>query len=240
MSFNDIKYAAFGTLIAEIVTLPICTIRTNYINNKLKSPISTIKNIYSNRGIYGFYQASLPALSGQVISTSCKYFTYHRYKKITENLSIDNTLGSIISGSLGGITVSFITHPIDVIKVNKQMGTRNYSIKNFYRGFTPTLCKAGFSGALFFPLQEIILRKTNNVDLSSCLTSIIATIAMQPLDYVKIRRISDHNFTFKGLAKEIIGGDIKINELYRGLSLNLCRIVPHFIIVMKVIHYLNR
>ena len=66
---NDWYVAGFATLIAEMVTLPICTLKTNY---QVLNPFSfyqpyarppyslrkIIKFIYHHKGWIGFYNAS--------------------------------------------------------------------------------------------------------------------------------------------------------------------------------------
>lgn len=57
MSDNALKniYAScIGSLIAEIITTPICTIKTVYQNNKSFTVSATIKHIYEMNGMKGF------------------------------------------------------------------------------------------------------------------------------------------------------------------------------------------
>ena len=64
--FRNIVYSSLATSIAELATLPICTIKTNYQNTHSNSIINTAKSIYSRGGIKPFYAASVPAIFGQV------------------------------------------------------------------------------------------------------------------------------------------------------------------------------
>ncbi len=56
MSHIDLISSAIGTIVAEIITLSICTIKTNYQTHlHHKSIFHTYKNIINTRGIRGFF-----------------------------------------------------------------------------------------------------------------------------------------------------------------------------------------
>ena len=78
---NVLYASAFGTLTAELLTLPICTIKTIYQNNPYFNTVETIKHIYKQNGYIGFFSASTPAIIAQVISTSSKYTFYQKIKE---------------------------------------------------------------------------------------------------------------------------------------------------------------
>ena len=128
----DFINSSTATILAEIATLPICTTKINFQNGTHINIRSTILSIYNTRGIKGFYKASLPSVSGQVLSIVSKYTLY---RKLNE---INNSHWSMkyLNGILCGLAVSLITHPLDVIKVNMQMNTKElikkFSFKFFY------------------------------------------------------------------------------------------------------------
>ena len=146
-SKNNIINSMIATTIAELITLPICTIKTNHQNNiniskthtdviihncsEVKALIRifqykntsipifyTIKNIYNNGGIKAFYKASFPAITSQVFSTSSKYFLYRYLDDINYQYS-----NKILNGMISGIIKSFFTHPIDFLKIYWQKYT---------------------------------------------------------------------------------------------------------------------
>lgn len=55
---NQLISSSLATAIAELATLPICLVKTNYQNTNQNIPW-IIKQIYSREGITGFYRASL-------------------------------------------------------------------------------------------------------------------------------------------------------------------------------------
>ena len=123
-NINKLFASGFSTFIAEIITLPICTIKTVYQNNLTFTVKDTINHIYKQNGYKGFIHAFGPSIFSQILSTSSKYTIYEYIKTIrsTEKNDItNNSLNGMISGILGSI----ITHPIDVWKNYKQRN-QNY------------------------------------------------------------------------------------------------------------------
>lgn len=231
MSLNNFYSSLIGTGIAEIITLPICTLKTNFQNSNHQSIKELTKKIYLKHGIKAFYNASFPAIAGQMISTSTKY-TIYKYLTSNEKNPIKNRF---VNGMIGGITSSLMTHPLDVIKVHLQMNynftseLKKEGFKLFYRGYSKTFTKIAISSSCFFPIYDTIFDKIPNPLISSTVSGFISAIIMHPVDYLKTRHMS---------GKPLYQG---YNPLvyYKGLTLNLLRIVPHFIITMTIIEYLK-
>lgn len=228
--YKNMFYSSTATAIAEFATLPICTIKTNFQNihdmKQKPSIINVTKTIYNRGGIKAFYAASYPAITGQIFSTTSKY-TLYRYFESLPDYPIKN---KFLNGMTAGLISSIFTHPLDVIKVHRQM---NYPLNSFnilYRGYSKTFIKIGISSSIFFPLYDTVNNYINNPFLASSTSGIIACIIMHPIDYLKTRHMS-------GL--QLYQGYNPITY-YRGLSINLLRIVPHFIITMGVIEYMKK
>jgi len=229
---NNIIFSSVGTAIAEFTTLPICTIKTNYQNTNSTSIISTTKDIYNRSRISGFYAASFPAIAGQMFSTASKY-TIYRYLDTNTNYPIKN---KFFNGMTAGIISSLVTHPLDVIKIHIQMSIpfrneiRKYGFGIFYRGYSKTFVKIGISSSLFFPLYDYFKEKITNPVFSAALSAGVTTVCMHPIDYLKTRHMA-------GL--KLYNGLNPLNY-YKGLTINLMRIVPHFIITMNIIEILEK
>lgn len=227
----NLSFSALAASIAEIITLPICTTKTKYQNTNSTSVISTTKSIYKESGIKGFYRALIPAVCGQSFSTSSKYVLY-RYIE-SKQIPYSNRF---VNGIISGILSSLITHPLDSCKIYMQMNTSiitdiklNGMFNIVYRGYSKTFFKVILSSALFFPIYDTIREYTNDSILASFASAVISTSIMHPIDYLKTRHIYGLSL-YNGL-----------NPLtyYKGLSLNLMRIVPHFIITMSIIDILT-
>ena len=78
-SIDRVVNSAIATGVAEIVTLPICTLKTVYQNTSSVSFVESAKKIYITSGIKGFYKASVPAIMSQMFSTSSKYAFYRKF-----------------------------------------------------------------------------------------------------------------------------------------------------------------
>ena len=214
--------SSFATGIAEISTLPICVLKTNFQTDKQLAIPHLIRNIYQTRGIKGFYSASIPALSAQIISTSGKYTLYR--------IGTSNDVPKIISGIGSGVVISVITHPLDFIRIALQRGEgiselmNNNGLKTFYRGYSKNLTKVVIGSSLFFPIYDFSKSIVDNPIYASMSSAVISTIIMQPFDYIKTRNIAGLKW-YQGM------NPIKY---FKGCSLNLLRIVPHFTIVMTL------
>jgi hypothetical protein len=91
-----------------------------------------------------------------------------------------------------------------------------------YRGYSKTFIKILSSSAFFFPIYDMVREQNYHPVVSSLISAIISTTLMQPIDYLKTRHIAGLQL-YQGFNPLIY---------YKGLSLNLARIVPHFIIMM--------
>jgi hypothetical protein len=228
---NDLYASAAATLIAEVATLPICTTKTCYQTSNSSSITQVIRQIYKENGIYGFYRASIPAITSQMISTSSKYVLYRQF---------DKKMNRVSAGIFSGIISSLVTHPMDYFRIAMQTSNKwTTNVSNdfntigprvLYRGYSKSFSKVVVGSALFFPLTDFFRDTFNSIILSSFMSSIISTTIMHPIDYLKTRHI-------KGLP--LYNG---LNPLpyYKGLSLNLMRIVPHFTITMSLIDYFSK
>jgi hypothetical protein len=212
-----------GTLLAELATLPICTIKTIYQNNPNHSIRDSIKYIYGTSGYSGFIQASKPAIISQIISTSSKYTFYEILKKYRKTENSD-FIGNSVNGMCSGILGSFITHPFDIWKNYKQRNQcfqyalkyASSKIKVLYRGYLGALGKNITLYSMLFPLNDYYKSIFDNVIISASLTTLTITLFIQPFDYYKVVKMANN----------------KPKYPFRGLSLMLARSLPHFVITM--------
>lgn len=229
-SKKNILFSALGVSLAEIATIPICTTKTCYQNTNSNSITNTIKIMYNNGGLKSFYRASYPAIGSQVFSTTSKYFLY----KYLENTNYPYS-NKFLNGLISGLSVSLVTHPIDFIKIHWQMNTsiiKTFKEKGYgsiYNGYSKNLLKTTIGSLLFFPLNDTFKEYFHNPILASACSAIISTTLCHPADYMKTRQIYGLPW-FQGYNPK---------QYFKGLSINLIRIVPHFVIVMTTIEYLN-
>ena len=220
-----------GASIAEIITLPLCTIKTNHQVENNKYLRDTIQKIYKKYKFFGFYQASIPAIVSQVVSTATK-FSFYKYLSQIRNTDKSDILQNSINGVVGGLLGSFICHPIDVYKNYKQRGANYFEElkikkhKILYQGYSQTILKNVVLYSILYPTYDYYYYKTNSSVFSAIGTTITVGIITQPIDYLKTRYIAGQY-------------DFKVKDLYKGFSIMLMRNIPNFLITMGIINYLN-
>jgi hypothetical protein len=232
---KNIIASVIGTSVAEFATLPICTIKTNVQNihsmNTDTSITHVAKELYRKEGLIAFYRSSFPSVFGQIVSSTSKYTLYHALNN-TPSYPVKNKM---VNGMTAGILSTIMTHPLDVWKIHCQMNKsvlheyKTTGLLLFYRGYSKTLLKIGISSSMFFPFYDYIKENVPSPMLSAALSATISTVLMHPIDYLKTRHIN-------GLS---LYEGTKIRHYYRGLSLNLMRIVPHFAIFMTTVEYVK-
>ena len=237
--FKHLLANATGATIAELLTLPICTVKTNYQTRSFNSVTNCVKSIYTTRGLYGFFSiASYPAVISQIAST-CSKFTFYRFLQTYRQTPKADILNNSINGALSGFLGSLLTHPIDVVKVHLQ---RNESIrpkwntdligrvKFMYSGYTPTIGKNVALYALLLPCQDFYKSKVNNTLIAAIMTTVTVTTIIQPLDYLRVR----------GITKQGLFLGYNPLNYYKGFWLNLSRSIPHFFITIYISELIMR
>jgi hypothetical protein len=230
---RHILQSSGATVIAEIATLPICTIKTCFQNAKTKQSVTQIcREIYSNHGIAGFYRASLPAIGSQVISTSLKWTLYQKLKEKNHLFQdINSAQARLTNGLLSGIIPTLITHPLDVAKVHWQMRSPFPGWRYAMRGYSKTLSKIAVGSVCYYPFYEYFkdvfaaqeqLSRNQKSLLSGICSGLASTLIVHPIDFLKTRHIYNQPL-FLGWNP---------TAYYKGLTLNVCRVVPHFAITM--------
>lgn len=213
-----------GTFIAEIITLPICTVKTVYQNNNL-SLKETINLIKKNSGYKGFIQASMPAILGQIISTSTKY-TFYNYIKDLRQTKSNDLISNSLNGITGGLLGSVFSHPIDVwknyLQRNENFPWKSLNPRLYYQGYTASIYKNIVLYSCLFPIYDYYKNKFNSIYISSVCTTITVSFIIQPFDYYKTIKMSGYNHT------------LKLSNFSRGFGLMLARSIPHFFITMIV------
>lgn len=226
---NKLLCTGIATLIAEVVTLPICTIKTVYQNNNL-STLNTIKFIKAQNGIRGFFSASKPAIISQIISTTSK-FTIYEYIKNKRNTPKNDILNNSINGAIGGVIGSLFTHPIDVWKNFNQrnesyvqfLQNKNLSVlQKLYQGYSGSISKNIVLYSCLFPINDYYNSHFQSNLISAPLTTLTVSLIIQPFDYYKTIK------TAQGTNVNIT----TINNYFRGFHLMLMRSIPHFMLTM--------
>ena len=229
--------SCIGTLVAEITTLPLCTIKTIYQNNKTFTIPETVNSIIKTQGIKGFFTASSPAIITQVLSTSSKFTLYEKIKHMRKTEK-SNVLDNSINGVISGLAGSLITHPFDVwknftqrnenylshLKNSASKSTCNLIKSGLYPGYTGSIGKNIALYSALFPLNDFYKSKFDSIYVSAPLTTLTVSLIVQPFDYYKVVKVA---------------GNIP-SQPFRGFTLMLARNIPHFTITMCMTDWISK
>jgi hypothetical protein len=230
---------AIGSCIAEISTLPIYAIKTNYQTSSNKSVRSVTKNIYSQYGILGFYNAVFSAILARVASSFIKYSIYNEikyYRQTSDHELIDN----MINGCISGVVCSFFVHPIDVVTNHlqrfKKFNFNLFEVNILYAGFSQTLLRNFILYSVLFSVFDYCKYLTdNNIILACMMTTTISTSILQPVDYLRTRLMAQQ--------RNEVGGALSafknFRSCWKGYHLNYIANTMHFAIAMSIANYFS-
>ncbi len=224
----------FGIIVSETVTfplLPISAVKTTLQTSTMTIP-QTARYVYNTHGWMGFFRAFPATIAYHMASASTKYTFYHVAKRIRRTDDTD-FFSNRVKGVIGGVCGSVFTHPVDVIKNLKQRNenvraiVRDNGAFTLYRGFPTAVARTFMSYGLLYPTYDLYknrLKGTRAESFVAPLAIFTSTVAMQPLDYIKTRMI----------AKMPFNHGWNVPAYYRGMTLQLLRVVPRFWITMSV------
>lgn len=137
---------------------------------------------------------------------------------------------SFISGTIGGIFGTILSHPIDTTRIMIQTN-KPILIKNLYKGLTPPLFGIGLEKSIVFGTFYTINNNNYFNDLSTfnkgMLSGLISTLVVSPVEQIKIMlQTQKYKSTFDYL-KYVIKTNNYIS-LYKGWSATLFREVPGY------------
>ena len=231
-----------GTMVAELVMSPLCAVKTMLQNSQEKNStaIKVATRMYAIGGVRPFFAASAVAMSTQYLSSVGKYVLYRELELALAQRPFFVRYPDGVkpaSGIMSGILVSLLTHPLDWKRVQLQVGASSASAiaapaqfqAGVYSGYRWSLLKTSIGSALFFPLFDKGREFGLPSPLAGVLSACVSSLASQPADYCKTRALYG-NFSSHGW---------NIAAYYRGLTVNLARVVPHFTIAMTVTEHLR-
>jgi solute carrier family 25 carnitine/acylcarnitine transporter 20/29 len=136
-------------------------------------------------------------------------------------MNTDNIF-NYLKGGVSGICGVILSHPLDTIKVHKQLNTNkpfNYSLTNLYKGIKAPLCGVGLEKSIVFGTYTYCKNQNLNTPLSGVISGLLASLIVSPYERIKI--LQQTNQSIK---------TVNINFLFKGLSATFTREVPGFAI----------
>jgi len=230
----DFVSGAIGGGIAEAAVMPLCTIMTFAATNpkdqlNLKTTLKRFQDKQPQHKItiQSWFPSARWQIGAQMFSTATKFGFYQQFKTAFPDQPI------FINGTLGTLCAVTITHPIDTIKINRQLfEKKHYSKKELYEGFMPALAKGLVGGVTFFPIRDYFLEKQKTKEwVANTASALISTTAIHGFDMAKRRSQAQHaSLGVSNLLKYFQGP---------GLLFNYVRVLLHFNIQMAVISRLD-
>lgn len=242
-----------GAGLAEVVTFPICTLRTRYVSDEGHA-FGRVRDLFRHMMTHGsrrnaFWSGCFPAVVSQMVSTGSKFTLFWMLKDWrrtpTSTRPIDlanNMVNGMVSGVVGGLLV----HPFDVWKTHRQRPEVSFRCElnrhgslMLWRGAYATISKSIILYGLLFPIYELNKHLLANhshrhnrgrhwfdVSMASVGTTVVTTMITQSVEYWKLRRMAGQPVYQSG------------KQMYRGYSLTLARAIPHFLITTSAIEFL--
>lgn len=201
--------SSLSGIIEVAVSHPLDRIKTEMqivtLNNSKSNILTTVKHIYKNNKIKGFYSGIIPrfigivpmrlmywssmTLSSDYINQNKNFLNSHNIKYISLNAS--NFIINLIPGLVTGIAQSLIDNPIEVAKIKMMSGSSDIKISNLYQGFNYLLARN-----ILFAIPVAYSIKNygkENPFLAGSLGGLIGSIISHPFDVIKTERQRNKN-----------------------------------------------
>jgi len=142
-------------------------------------------------------------------------------------------MNEFISGSLGGLVGTIMSHPIDTIKTRIQSGSAKnifdaIQMKKFYSGIRAPLLGIPLEKSIVFGFYNLGKQNGLNNFWSGIIGGFMSTLIVTPIEYVKVN-----------LQNKTPLSSLKMSNIYKGFIPTVCRETPGFGIYFTVYNYLN-
>lgn len=254
--FSSMATGAVAGAAAEILTHPIYTVK-NTMETSRKKLFASVELVLKSKGVGGFYSGVQFSTTRQIFSTGARFGFYRPVEAWVSSMEAMNSrfyAAKFLSGAISGLVSNFVVHPFDVLCITAQRAgvpitaglvgptirerLAKEGIAFVYSGFSVGFLRNFLVGALVFPLNDaaVHLFKVRGLDtavytkaVAPITASLIATSIIQPIDFVKTRWTQKQPLWFGWNPR----------TYYRGWSMNMLRVVPHFFTVNLVIQALT-
>ena len=115
---------------AEVIKVQLINQKYNYNNPNI---LNTLKFIYSNYGISGFYKGTLMTTIRQSTNHGITFLTVGITEPIYNDISYISSISNLLAGMTGGALAVTLNNPIDVIKTYKQSDKSKESINSIIK-----------------------------------------------------------------------------------------------------------
>ncbi|KAF7845370.1 putative envelope ADP,ATP carrier protein, chloroplastic [Senna tora] len=211
--------------------------------------IEAITVIGKEEGIRGYWKGNLPQVIRIIPYSAVQLFAYETYKKIFKGKNGElSVFGRLAAGAFAGMTSTFITYPLDVLRLRLAVEPgyrtmtevalgmlRDEGFASFYYGLGPSLIGIAPYIAVNFcvfdlmkkSLPEKYQKRTETSLLTAVLSASLATLTCYPLDTVR-RQMQIKGTPYKTVFDALTGivAQDGVIGLYRGFVPNALKNLP--------------
>jgi len=260
-SSKSIPISMLASGMAEGLTMPLDTIKVHmqaHLKDGGRHPLmSSLRGIYAQNGIGGFYRSFVPSIGRQMLSGGIRLGLY---EELSDSLGWQKQyglLGGVGQGVICGVVASSAAMPLDLLKTRVQsvQGTpkavgfremsgmvwRNEGVRGFYRGYRQALERSVMISAIqmptYFGLQNelkkhdwISLNMRSTLSVLGCTAA--TTVVIYPVDLCKTQ------VQARCTGTEAVSGTLRVmgkvmrdqglRGLYRGCLVSATRALPQF------------
>jgi solute carrier family 25 carnitine/acylcarnitine transporter 20/29 len=142
-------------------------------------------------------------------------------------------MNEFISGSLGGLVGTILSHPIDTIKTRIQSGSAKnifdaIHMKKYYSGIRAPLLGIPLEKSIVFGFYNLGKQNGLNNFWSGIIGGFMSTLIVTPIEYVKVN-----------LQNKTPLSSLKVSNIYKGFIPTVCRETPGFGIYFTAYNYMN-
>lgn len=149
-------------------------------------------------------------------------------------------MNEYLLGNLFGLSQVIIGYPFDTMKTyiqnSKPILPLFHSPRLFYKGMQYPLINTMLETTLMFGNYSYFQQLTGNKFFAATTTGIIGAFIITPFDYLKIQRQIHQKYSYQIIK------NLKIKQLYRGLTLTILResfAIPAYFFTFDYLYYQN-
>ncbi|XP_024967943.1 probable envelope ADP,ATP carrier protein, chloroplastic [Cynara cardunculus var. scolymus] len=212
--------------------------------------IEALVSVGTQEGVKGYWKGNLAQVLRILPYSAVQLFAYESYKKLYRGKDGElSVIGRLAAGASAGMTSTFVTYPLDVLRLRMAVDPGHHTITNvvvkmlkeeglgsFYRGLVPSLIGIAPYVAVNFCVFDLVKKslpeKFRNKTEASLITAFaaatIATLTCYPLDTIR-RQMQMRGTPYKTVLDAFPGIIARdgVAGLYRGFVPNALKTLPN-------------
>jgi solute carrier family 25 (mitochondrial folate transporter), member 32 len=266
-SSNSVDHAISGFLAGLVSTLllhPMDVLKVKMQITETRPLLKQITtNIYRNQGLIGFYRGISPSMAGSCLSWGIYFYLYQSFKNTFDTTKQLSPLEHLSASGLAGLITALFANPLFVIKTRMITQTRqdgyksllhgfktiykNEGVPGLYRGLVPAMFGVSHGAIQFMFYEQMKIYTSDSPTMLeytvlASISKVIATVLTYPYQTLKSRLQTESKYLTKEYSgvmmtvRNIYGGE-GFRGFYKGLGINLVRVLPGTIVTFGVYEF---